>query len=29
MDAHHLIDIEPNPNVQDFSPGDTSVSALG
>ena len=23
MDAHHLIDIEPNPNVQDFSPGDT------
>ena len=23
MDAHHLIDIEPNPKVQDFSPGDT------
>ena len=23
MDAHHLIDIEPNPKVQDFRPGDT------
>jgi large subunit ribosomal protein L19 len=23
MDAHHLIDIEPNPKVQDFGPGDT------
>ena len=23
MDAHHLIDIEPNPKVQDFNPGDT------
>ena len=23
MDAHDLIDIEPNPNVEDFRPGDT------
>lgn len=23
MDAHHLVDIEPNPKVQDFGPGDT------
>lgn len=23
MDAHHLVDIEPNPKVQDFRPGDT------
>ena len=23
MDGHHLIDIEPNPKVQDFRPGDT------
>ena len=23
MDAHHLVDIEINPNVQDFQPGDT------
>ena len=23
MDAHHLIDIEPNPKVQEFRPGDT------
>ena len=23
MDAHHLIHTEPNPKIQDFSPGDT------
>ena len=23
MDAHHLVDIEPNPKVQDLRPGDT------
>ena len=23
MDAHHLVAVEPNPNVQDFKPGDT------
>ena len=23
MDAHHLVDIETNPKVQDFRPGDT------
>ena len=23
MDAHHLVKVEPNPEVQDFQPGDT------
>ena len=23
MDAHHLVAVEPNPNVEEFNPGDT------
>ena len=28
MEAHHLIDIEPNPKIQEFQPGDTVKASI-
>ena len=28
MDAHHLIAVEPNPNIQNFKPGDTAKVSI-